>query len=87
MNKSVLIAAALAVALTACGDNGKAAADAKAAADKAEQERVAEANRLNPAARNARASVRRTWPECRTRHSPDRPLERDQGWYGVSCAG
>jgi len=37
MNKfvSVFFAAALALALTACGDNGKAAADAKAAADKA----------------------------------------------------
>ncbi|MEP6998514.1 MAG: hypothetical protein ABI900_12755, partial [Betaproteobacteria bacterium] len=35
MNKSVFIAAALAVALTACGDSGKQAADAKAASDKA----------------------------------------------------
>ena len=37
MNKfvSVFFAAALALALNACGDNGKAAADAKAAADKA----------------------------------------------------
>ncbi len=35
MKKSVFFVAALALALTACGDNGKAAADAKAAADKA----------------------------------------------------
>ena len=35
MKKSVFFVAALALALTACGDNNKAAADAKAAADKA----------------------------------------------------
>ena len=35
MKKSVFFVAALALALTACGDNNKAASDQKAAADKA----------------------------------------------------
>jgi hypothetical protein len=52
MNKSVLIAAALTLALTACGDN-KAAADAKAAADKAAAAAKEAADKAATAAKEA----------------------------------
>jgi hypothetical protein len=53
MNKSVFIAAALALALTACGDNKSAADAAKAAADKATVAAKEAADKAATAAKDA----------------------------------